>query len=109
MPPTRHHRGGPSTRWSSARLPSTPEVGIYQSPEPNAFATGPSRDKALVAFSTGLLQNRNEREVRAVAAHEDRQPAHGQFIVLDFSVGSSSGWRKSAIGADSDSEKCLTR
>ena len=38
-----------------ANLPSVPEVGIYQSPEPNAFATGPTKNRSIVAFSTGLL------------------------------------------------------
>ena len=48
----------------------TPEVAIYDSPEMNAFATGPSRNNALVAVSTGLLHNMREDEVEAVLAHE---------------------------------------
>jgi len=47
-----------------------PEVGIYNSPDPNAFATGPSKNKSLVAVSTGLLHHMNEREVEWVVAHE---------------------------------------
>ena len=47
-----------------------PEVWIYESPDPNAFATGPTRNKSMVAVSTGLLNNLNEGEVRAVLAHE---------------------------------------
>ena len=48
----------------------TPEIWIYESPDPNAFATGPSKNNSMVAVSTGLLQNLNEGEVRAVLAHE---------------------------------------
>lgn len=47
-----------------------PEVWIYDSPDPNAFATGPSKNNSMVAVSTGLLQNLKEDEVRAVLAHE---------------------------------------
>lgn len=47
-----------------------PEVWIYDSPDPNAFATGPSKNNAMVAVSTGLLQNLRENEVRGVLAHE---------------------------------------
>jgi heat shock protein HtpX len=70
-----------------AGLPSTPEVGVYQSPEPNAFATGPSRDKGLVAFSTGLLQSMNESEVRAVAAHELSHIANGDMVTMTLLQG----------------------
>jgi heat shock protein HtpX len=47
-----------------------PEVWIYDSPDPNAFATGPSKNNSMVAVSTGLLQNLREDEVKAVLAHE---------------------------------------
>jgi heat shock protein HtpX len=47
-----------------------PEVWVYESPDPNAFATGPSKNNSMVAVSTGLLGNLNEQEVRAVLAHE---------------------------------------
>jgi len=47
-----------------------PEVWIYDSPDPNAFATGPSKNNSMVAVSTGLLQNLKEDEVKAVLAHE---------------------------------------
>lgn len=47
-----------------------PEVWIYDSPDPNAFATGPSKNNSMVAISTGLLQNLKEDEVKAVLAHE---------------------------------------
>jgi heat shock protein HtpX len=47
-----------------------PEVWVYESPDPNAFATGPSKNNSMVAVSTGLLQNLKEEEVKAVLAHE---------------------------------------
>ena len=47
-----------------------PEVWVYDSPDPNAFATGPSKNNSMVAVSTGLLQNLKEEEVKAVLAHE---------------------------------------
>ncbi len=40
-----------------------PEVGIYESPEPNAFATGPTRNRSLVAVSSGLLETMNQAEI----------------------------------------------
>ncbi|HUI62986.1 MAG TPA: protease HtpX, partial [Steroidobacteraceae bacterium] len=59
-----------------------PEVGIFESPEPNAFATGARRDHALVAVSTGLLQRMNEREVNAVLGHEITHVANGDMVTL---------------------------
>ena len=53
-----------------ARLPITPAVGIYMSPDLNAFATGPSQKKSMVAFSSTLLDALPEAELRAVIAHE---------------------------------------
>jgi len=47
-----------------------PEVWIFDAPDPNAFATGPTKNNAMVAVSTGLLANLNEEEVRSVLAHE---------------------------------------
>ncbi len=47
-----------------------PEVWVYDSPDPNAFATGPTKNSAMVAVSTGLLANLREDEVKAVLAHE---------------------------------------
>ncbi len=51
-------------------LPNVPEVGIYQSPDMNAFATGCTKSDSLIAFSTTLLENLNDNEIRAVAGHE---------------------------------------
>ncbi len=61
---------------------ATPEVALYDSPEPNAFATGPSRNNALVAVSTGLLQNMTQDEVEAVLAHEVSHVANGDMVTL---------------------------
>ncbi len=47
-----------------------PEVWVYEAPDPNAFATGPSKNNSMVAVSTGLLSTMKEEEVRAVLAHE---------------------------------------
>jgi heat shock protein HtpX len=59
-----------------------PEVGIFNSPEPNAFATGASRNSALVAVSTGLLQRMNRQEVEAVLGHEMTHVANGDMVTL---------------------------
>jgi heat shock protein HtpX len=64
-----------------------PEVGIFESPEPNAFATGARRDSALVAVSTGLLQRMNEREAEAVLAHEVSHVANGDMVTLTLIQG----------------------
>jgi heat shock protein HtpX len=59
-----------------------PEVAIFASPTPNAFATGAQRDAALVAVSTGLLQSMNQDEVEAVLAHEVSHVANGDMVTL---------------------------
>jgi heat shock protein HtpX len=64
-----------------------PEVGIFESPEPNAFATGASRNKALVAVSTGLLQRMNQNEVEAVLGHEVSHVANGDMVTLTLIQG----------------------
>src|SRR5690606_10483158 len=53
-----------------AGLMHMPEVGIYQSPEVNAFATGPSKKRSMVAVSTGLLQEMDDDAIEGVIAHE---------------------------------------
>ena len=80
--------------WSSvdqlargARLPKTPEVALYQSPEVNAFATGPSKGNALVAVSTGLLQRMDEQEVEGVLAHEVSHIANGDMVTMTLVQG----------------------
>jgi heat shock protein HtpX len=59
-----------------------PEVGIFNSPEPNAFATGMSRNSALVAVSSGLLQRMNRTEIEAVLGHEMTHVANGDMVTL---------------------------
>jgi heat shock protein HtpX len=59
-----------------------PEVGIFDSPEPNAFATGWNRNAALVAVSTGLLQTMKKDEVEAVVGHEISHVANGDMVTL---------------------------
>jgi len=64
-----------------------PEVGVFDSPEPNAFATGYSRNGALVAVSTGLLATMNEQEVEAVLGHELTHVANGDMVTLTLIQG----------------------
>lgn len=64
-----------------------PEVGIYQSPEVNAFATGASRDHALVAVSSGLLQRMNADELEGVLGHEVSHIANGDMITMTLLQG----------------------
>jgi len=64
-----------------------PEVGIFQTSESNAFATGMSRNSALVAVSTGLLQNMNADEVEAVVGHEISHVANGDMITMALMQG----------------------
>ena len=59
-----------------------PEVAVYDSPEPNAFATGARRNNALVAVSTGLLRGMDRDEVDAVLAHEVSHIGNGDMITL---------------------------
>ena len=65
-----------------AGLSKMPEVGIYQSPEVNAFATGPSKNNSLVAVSTGLLQQMGRDEVEGVLAHEVAHIANGDMVTM---------------------------
>jgi heat shock protein HtpX len=64
-----------------------PEVGIFNAPEPNAFATGMSRNNALVAVSTGLLQNMGSDEVEAVLGHEVSHVANGDMVTMGLIQG----------------------
>ena len=59
-----------------------PDVGIFESASPNAFATGWNRNNALVAVSTGLLQRMDKEEVKAVLGHEIGHVANGDMITL---------------------------
>jgi heat shock protein HtpX len=64
-----------------------PEVAIYDSPEPNAFATGPTKNNALVAVSTGLLNRMDREEVEAVLGHEVSHVANGDMVTLTLIQG----------------------
>ncbi|PPD22421.1 MAG: protease HtpX [Methylomonas sp.] len=64
-----------------------PEVGIFDTPEPNAFATGASRNNALVAVSTGLLRNMSADEVEAVLGHEISHVANGDMVTMALMQG----------------------
>jgi heat shock protein HtpX len=64
-----------------------PEVGIFDSPEPNAFATGANKNSALVAVSTGLLRNMRREEVQAVLGHEVTHVANGDMVTLTLIQG----------------------
>jgi len=64
-----------------------PEVGIFDSPQPNAFATGMRRNSALVAVSTGLLQSMSADEVEAVLAHEITHVSNGDMITMGLIQG----------------------
>ena len=59
-----------------------PEVAIYDAPEINAFATGPSRNNSLVAVSTGLLQQMDRNEAEAVLGHEVSHVANGDMVTM---------------------------
>jgi heat shock protein HtpX len=59
-----------------------PEVAIYQSPQPTAFATGMNRNNALVAVSSGLMQSMTQDEVEAVLAHEVSHVANGDMVTM---------------------------
>jgi len=84
------------TRWlldtvyrlaQQAGLPAMPEVGIYDSPEVNAFATGPSKKRALVAVSAGLLQRLGKDQVEGVLAHEVSHIANGDMVTMTLIQG----------------------
>jgi heat shock protein HtpX len=64
-----------------------PEVGIFDSPEPNAFATGMRRNSALVAVSSGLLQNMKADEVEAVLGHEISHVSNGDMVTMGLIQG----------------------
>lgn len=60
----------------------TPEVAVYDSPQPNAFATGARKNHALVAVSSGLMQSMTQDEVEAVLAHEVSHIANGDMVTM---------------------------
>ncbi|MEB3194040.1 MAG: protease HtpX [Cyanobacteriota bacterium] len=87
--------GGSTERWlhstvarlaEKAGLPM-PEVGVYGSPEWNAFATGPSPQRALVAVSTGILEGMPEDELEAVLGHEMSHVGNGDMVTMTLLQG----------------------
>jgi heat shock protein HtpX len=87
--------GDPTSDWlygaveqltRKANLPM-PEVGIYDSAEVNAFATGPSKSRSLVAVSSGLLRSMRREEVEGVLAHEVAHIANGDMVTMTLLQG----------------------
>lgn len=87
--------GNPDADWlyrtverlsQQAQLPM-PEVGIYDSPEINAFATGPSKKRSLVAVSTGILRSMKRNELEAVLAHEVSHIGNGDMVTMTLLQG----------------------
>lgn len=70
-----------------AGLSTMPEVGVFQSPEANAFATGPTKARSLVAVSSGLLQRMNSDEVEAVLGHEITHITNGDMVTMTLLQG----------------------
>jgi heat shock protein HtpX len=71
----------------AAGIHKMPEVGIYESSEPNAFATGPSKNNSLVAVSTGLIHTMKEDELDGVIAHEVAHIANGDMVTMTLVQG----------------------
>jgi len=71
----------------TAGLSTMPEVGIYDSPEINAFATGPSRSRALVAVSSGLLSRMRQYDIEGVLGHETAHIANGDMVTMTLIQG----------------------
>ncbi|GAE93455.1 protease HtpX homolog [Gracilibacillus boraciitolerans JCM 21714] len=71
----------------AAGLTHTPQVGIYQSAEINAFATGPTKKRSLVAVSAGLLQNMDDDAVEGIIAHEVAHVANGDMVTMTLLQG----------------------
>lgn len=70
-----------------ARLPEMPEVGIFKAAEVNAFATGPTRSRSLVAVSSGLLQHMDDDQVEAILGHEVTHVANGDMVTMTLLQG----------------------
>lgn len=70
-----------------AGLPDMPEVGIFDSPEPNAFATGPTKRRSLVAVSSGLLNRMSQKEIEGVLAHEITHISNGDMVTMTLVQG----------------------
>jgi len=75
------------TRQARSAGIDTPEIGMFESQDPNAFATGMSKNSSLVAVSTGLLQNMSPDEVEAVVGHEISHVANGDMVTMALMQG----------------------
>ncbi len=64
-----------------------PEVGVYDSPEVNAFATGPSKSRSLVAVSSGLMRGMRREEIEGVLGHEVAHIANGDMVTMTLLQG----------------------
>jgi len=71
----------------TAGLPAMPEVGVYPSPEVNAFATGPSKRNSLVAVSSGLVQTMDRAQLEGVLGHEIAHIANGDMVTMTLLQG----------------------
>src|SRR5277367_3687425 len=71
----------------AAGLSTMPEVGIYESPEINAFATGPSQSRALVSVSSGLLGRMRQYDIEGVLGHEIAHIANGDMVTMTLIQG----------------------
>jgi heat shock protein HtpX len=71
----------------SANMSHMPEVGIFESQELNAFATGPSQKRSLIAVSTGLLRQMSQRELEGVISHEITHITNGDMITMTLVQG----------------------
>lgn len=70
-----------------AGISKMPEVGVYDSPVVNAFATGPTKNRALVAFSSGILQQMSRDELEGVSAHEISHIQNGDMVTMTLIQG----------------------
>lgn len=70
-----------------AGLTTMPQVGIYDSPELNAFATGPTKSRSLVAVSSGILNTMPEAELRAILGHEITHITNGDMVTMTLLQG----------------------
>ena len=71
----------------AANLPKMPQVGIYESPEVNAFATGPTKARSLVAVSSGLMERMHRDEIEGVLGHEISHIANGDMVTMTLIQG----------------------
>jgi heat shock protein HtpX len=71
----------------SVGLAKMPEVAVYESPELNAFATGPSRSNSMVAFSSGIVRGMTRDELEGVSAHEVAHIANGDMLTMTLLQG----------------------